>query len=126
MSKHIEASHKFFNSLNTGNIEAVLSILDPAITTYEPVGTPANEGHDGFMKWLQGQGSMFSSWATTVKAIHGAGNSTAIVWTGTGTTLSGTDVTLEGVDIHEFNSDGKIVSIKGYFDPTPLMAAFGK
>lgn len=115
-------SSTFFEALNRGDIPTFLATLAADVRTYEPVGTPANEGHQGVLRWLEGMAG-FESWVTRVDSIYVSGNSAAVVWRSQGRTANGADVKLEGVDIHEYNEDGKIGIVKGYFDPSPIMAA---
>lgn len=125
-AKHIEkTSLTFFDALNKGDMDTFLGTLADNVKTYEPVGTPANEGHQGVMNWL---GSMqgFESWKTIVDNIYVAGSSAAVAWHSEGRTMDGKDVALQGIDIHEYDDAGQIVSVKGYFDPTPIMAAFSQ
>lgn len=52
-----------------------------------------------------------------------AGRHTAVTWTTRFTLPDGQVVALSGVDTHAFDETGLIHEIKGYFDPSPLMAA---
>lgn len=119
-----ENSSEFFEALNRGDIPGFLATLAEDVCTYEPVGTPANEGHQGVLAWLEGMAG-FESWVTKVERIHVIGNNAAVVWRSQGRTKSGAKVNLEGVDIHEYNEKGQISVVKGYFDPTPIMVAAG-
>lgn len=117
-------STTFFEALNRGDIPTFLTTLAEDVRTYEPVGTPANEGHQGVLRWLEGMAG-FESWVTKVVNVYVSGNSAAIVWRSQGRTVNGVKINLEGVDVHEYNEDGKIATVEGYFDPSPIMAASG-
>ena len=123
--KITETSTKFFTSLNQGDIESWLGTLASDVRTYEPVGTPANEGHEGVLSWLQNMSDPFESMSLEVGDIYAVGNSAAIIWRGQAKLKSGGEFSFKGIDVHEYNDDGKIQTVKGYFDPTPMMAALG-
>ena len=92
--------------------------------TYEPVGTPPNEGHEGVIAWASAMAG-FESVTMEVREIYVSGNSAAIVWTTTFGLPGDMEIELNGVDVHEYNADGLIQTVYGYFDPTPLMELMG-
>ena len=120
-----QTSRDFFNSLNNGDIEGWLKTLAKDALSYEPVGTPPNEGHEGLLQWLENMGQPFESFHTDVKEVFVAGNDAAIRWTAVGKLKSGQEINLSGIDVHEYNEDGQIQTVKGYFDPSPIMAGMG-
>lgn len=117
-------SEAFFNAMNAGQPEAILATLAPDVVTYEPVGTPPNEGHEGVMAWLQGNAAMgLQRFTVEIDAMYPAGNENIVIWTSTFVLADGREVVLNGADLHRFNQAGLIVEIRGYFDPSPVMAA---
>ena len=120
-----KASTDFFTKLNAGDIDGWLALLAADVMTYEPVGTPPNKGHDGVMQWMQNIMQPFESMQLNVDNIFVTGNSAAVKWSGQGFLKSGVEFSFEGIDVHEYNEAGKIQTVKGYFDPAPMMAALG-
>ena len=119
-------SQAFFNAMNAGQPEAILATLAPDVVTYEPVGTPPNEGHEGVMAWLQNNAAMgFQSISVEINAMYPAGNENLVIWTSTFVLADGREVVVDGADLHRFNEDGLIVEIRGYYDPSIVMAALG-
>ena len=51
-----------------------------------------------------------------------AGNGAAVKWTGHGTSTSGREVNFEGIDIFEVNDDGKIQTVRAYWNPAEMIA----
>jgi steroid delta-isomerase len=49
------------------------------------------------------------------------GNQAAVKWTGQGIGKNGRAVTFEGIDLFEFNTDSKIQTVHGYWDPAAMM-----
>lgn len=124
-SKHMtETSTRFFSTLNVGDIEGWLGTLASDARSYEPVGSPPNEGHEGLLKWLQALSAPFESMKIEVGDVYAAGNSAAITWTAHAKLKNKKDFQMTGVDVHEYNEQGKIQTVKGYFDPAPMMALF--
>lgn len=115
-------SRAFFSTMLAGDMDGWLATLDKDAVSYEPVGTPPNVGHDGLLAWAASL-SGFESVHIELHQLFVAGNSVAVVWTSTFTLPGGEAIAIDGVDIHEYNSAGTIQTIKGYFDPMPLMAA---
>lgn len=117
-------SQAFFDTMNAGDMEGWIATLSPDVVSYEPVGTPANVGHEGLMAWAQANAQMgFQSVVVEVHDIIVAGRHTAVTWTTRFTLPDGQVVALSGIDTHAFDETGLIREIKGYFDASPLMAA---
>lgn len=117
-------SQKFFDRLNAGDMEGWLQTMAANVVTHEPVGTPPNVGHDGVMAWAARNQQMgFKAVIVTVDSIFPAKSETIIRWTTRFTLPDGSEVSIDGVDQHRFDDQGRIVEVRGYFDPTPLMAA---
>ncbi len=116
-------SRAFFSHMNAGDMEAFIATLAPDVQTFEPVGTPPNVGHDGVRAWLARTAEMgFKSMVVEVHDLHVAGDSAAIDWTVRFTTADDRTIVLHGIDVHVYNDALQIKEVRGYFDPTPLMA----
>ena len=118
----IEAtSRAFFSSLLAGDIDAWLATLASDAVSYEPVGSPPNQGHEGLLAWASSL-SGFESVAIELHDVFVADRSAAIPWTSTFTMPGGAAISVDGIDVHQFNDEGKIQVVKGYFDPRALMS----
>ena len=57
--------------------------------------------------------------------VHVVGNEAAARWTGKGLTKEGKQVRFEGIfegiNVFEFNNDGQITSLKGYWSPDEIV-----
>lgn len=124
LGAQVATSQKFFDRLNAGDMQGWLQTMAANVVTHEPVGTPPNVGHDGVMAWAARNQQMgFKAVVVTVDSIFPAKSETIIRWTTRFTLADGSEVSIDGVDQHRFDDQGKIVEVRGYFDPTPLMAA---
>lgn len=90
--------------------------------TYDPVGTPAKEGHAQLQEFFQGIASLFNEVALYEDFISINGNEASVKWTGRGVGHNGRAVTFEGIDLFEFNAEGKIQSLKAYWYPEAMLA----
>ncbi|MBV7339158.1 nuclear transport factor 2 family protein [Chloroflexi bacterium TSY] len=115
-------SRAFFSTMLAGDMDGWLATLAADAVSYEPVGSPPNVGHEGLLAWA-GSMSGFDSVNIELHDLFVAGNSAAITWTSTFILPGGEAIAINGVDVHEYNSAGTIQTVKGYFDPMPLMAA---
>src|SRR5207248_10024984 len=91
-------------------------------TTYDPVGTPGVTGREGIREFLESICKNFKTVGLTEDSVFVAGNGAAVKWTGRGTSSNGKEVKFEGVDIFEMNEDGKIQTLRAYWNPAEMIA----
>jgi steroid Delta-isomerase len=90
--------------------------------SHDPVGTPPLVGHDALRQFLTEIFSVFETVGLTEDHIFVTGDTAAVKWTGLGRGRNGKDVIFEGIDVIECNSDGKIISVRAYWNPAPVVA----
>ena len=91
-------------------------------TTYDPVGSPAITGRDAIREFLASICKNFKSVGLTEESVFVAGNGAAVKWIGKGTSATGKDVTFEGIDVFEINEEGKIQTVRAYWNPAEMIA----
>ena len=91
-------------------------------TTYDPVGSPGITGRDGLREFLSSICKNFKSVALTEESVFVAGNGAAVKWTGRGTSINGREVRFEGIDVFEINEEGKIQTLRAYWNPAEMIA----
>ena len=91
-------------------------------TTYDPVGTPGITGRDAIREFLQSICANFKTVGLTEDCVFVAGNGAAVKWTGKGTSTNGREVRFEGIDVFEVNEDGKIQTVRAYWNPAEMIA----
>jgi steroid delta-isomerase len=91
-------------------------------TTFDPVGTPGITGRAAIREFLASICKNFKSVGLTEDSVFVAGNGAAVKWTGHGTSANGKDVKFEGVDVFEVNDDGKIQTVRAYWNPAEMIA----
>jgi len=91
-------------------------------TTFDPVGTPGVTGREAIREFLESICKNFKTVALTEDSIFVAGDGAAVKWTGKGTSNSGREVSFEGIDVFEVNEDGKIQTVRAYWNPAEMIA----
>lgn len=102
--------------------EAIANTFAEDGTTYDPVGSPGVNGRDAIREFFSSIYKNFKSVALTEDSIFIAGNGAAVKWTGKGTSANGKDVNFEGIDVFEVDVDGKIRTIRAYWNPAEMIA----
>jgi len=91
-------------------------------TTFDPVGTPGVTGRQAIREFLESICKNFKTVGLTEDSVFVAGNGAAVKWTGRGTSSNGKEVKFEGVDVFEINEDGKIQTVRAYWNPAEMIA----
>jgi steroid delta-isomerase len=86
-------------------------------------GTPPNIGHEAIRAFFTHIFSGFKAIGLTEDGVYANGSAAAVKWTAKGVSRSGKSVTFEGADVLDCDEAGKIVLIRAFWDPAPVMAA---
>jgi steroid delta-isomerase len=114
---------EYFAAIRAMDVERWVATFAPDAVSHDPVGAPPHQGHAGLRQFLTGVLSLFESAGLTEDSVFIAGNSAAVKWTGRGVGRNGRSVSFEGIDVIEFNEEGKIVSVRAFWDPGPTVTA---
>ena len=113
---------EYFAALRAMDEKAWVNTFAADAVSYDPVGTPAIEGHDKLAEFFQTITAAFKEVGLTENEVFIAGNGAAVKWTGRGTSKAGKDVKFEGIDVFEFNDTGKIQTLHAYWNPAEMVA----
>ena len=113
---------EYFAALRAMDEKAWVSTFAVDAVSYDPVGTPAMQGHDKLAEFFQTITAAFKKVGLTEDDVFIAGNTAAVKWTGRGTSKAGKDVKFEGIDVFEFNEAGKIQTLRAYWNPAEMVA----
>ena len=116
------AVRAYFLAIRAMDPEAVASTFAEDATTYDPVGSEGITGHEAIREFFSSIYKNFKSVALTEDSIFVAGDGAAVKWTGKGTSANGRNVNFEGIDVFEINADGKIQTIRAYWNPAEMIA----
>jgi len=116
---------EYFAAIRAMDVERWVNTFAPDAISHDPVGTPAMHGHQALRQFLQHITSSFKSVSLTEDGVFASGNSAAVKWKGKAISHSGKTVDFEGVDVIDCNPAGKIVSVRAFWNPAPVMAIAG-
>jgi steroid delta-isomerase len=112
----------YFSAIRAMDVQAWVSTFATNAISHDPVGAPPAEGHDALRQFFESIAGAFEKVALFEDHVFVNGNEAAVKWTGRGTGKNGRPVTFEGIDIFEINDEGKIQSIRAYWNPAVMMA----
>ena len=114
---------EYFSAIRAMDVERCVAVFASDAEHHDPVGTPPNIGHEAIRAFFTHIVSGFQIIGLTEDCVYANGSSAAVKWTGNGVSHSGKSVTFEGVDVIDCNEAGKIVLVRAFWDPAPVMAA---
>ena len=112
----------YFLAIRAMDPEAIASTFADDGTTYDPVGSAGVTGREAIREFFSSIFKNFKSAALTEDSIFVAGDGAAVKWTGKGTSANGKNVNFEGIDVFEVDVDGKIRTIRAYWNPAEMIA----
>jgi len=116
------AVRAYFLAIRAMDADAFANTFAEDGTTFDPVGTPGITGRDALREFLTSICKNFKSVGLTEEHVFVAGNGAAVKWMGRGISATGREVTFEGIDVFEVNADGKIQTVRAYWNPAEMIA----
>jgi steroid Delta-isomerase len=95
--------------------ESFLSLFADEASIEDPVGSPKVEGKDAIAEFWDNVHSMPMTYETEVVRIVSCGNEGVLVFNVT-TRGEGMTMTVKIVDVFAFNDEGKVVSMRAFWD----------
>jgi steroid delta-isomerase len=111
----------YFAALRDMNVEAWVSTFAEDGVSHDPVGAPPHQGHAAIRAFLTGVLALFENVGLQEQSVFIAGNEAAVKWIGYGRGKNERDVRFEGIDVLSVNELGKIISVRAYWDPGPVI-----
>src|SRR5215510_10377577 len=111
------AVRTYFLALRAMDVDAWVNSFAEDATSFDPVGSPAIEGHAALREFIESVIKNFKNVGLTENCVFVAGSGAAVKWTGTGTSITGKEVHFEGIDFIEVNEQGKIQTVYAYWNP---------
>lgn len=113
--------NEYFTAICTLNCEAWVATFAADGVSYEP-GNPPLAGPDALRAFFNGVAGAFENIRMMPDQIFAIGNEAAAKWSARGLGKTGREATFEGIDVFTINDDGKIQTVKAYWDPAAMMA----
>ncbi|AFY57723.1 SnoaL-like polyketide cyclase [Rivularia sp. PCC 7116] len=112
---------QYFEATRSNNAQEWASRFANNAIVEDPVGTTPINNSKQILELGKAFMSGFENVGLHEEFVHVIGNDAAARWTGRGLTKEGKQVRFEGINIFNFNSDGKIVNLKGYWSPDEMI-----
>ncbi|MGA7933694.1 MAG: nuclear transport factor 2 family protein [Kovacikia sp.] len=120
------AIQQYFAAIRGSNkVDNIVACFAEDCISQDPVDAPALNGTAEVRQFFQTIVGLFATVELTEEFISIHGQEAAVKWSGFGIGKNGREVTFEGIDIFEFDANGKIQSVKGYWNPTAMLAKLG-
>lgn len=116
------AVRTYFLAIRAMDADAFANTFAEDGTTFDPVGTAGITGRDAIREFLISICKNFKTVGLTEESVFVAGNGAAVKWVGRGTSATGKEVKFEGIDVFEINEDGKIQTLRAYWNPAEMIA----
>lgn len=113
--------NEYFDAICNLNCEAWIATFAVDAVSHEP-GNPPLEGHDALRAFFNGVAGGFETIEMRPQQIFVVGNEAGVKWAASGVGKTGRQAKFEGIDIFTLNGDGKIQTVKAYWDPAAMMA----
>ena len=113
----------YFSALREIDIERLLELFDEDAVSWDPVGSPPMRVRDKSNNYFRALSTIFSKMALREEEVFVAGSEAAVRWTGVAILRTNPrEVDFEGISVFEINEQGRIQSVRSYWDKATLMA----
>lgn len=102
--------------------ERCVALFAPDAVQHDPVGTPPNVGSEAIRGFFHGIFTSFKTLSLTEDAVFVNGTSAAIKWNGHAVGPTDKSVDFEGVDVLDCDENGKIVTVRAFWNAAPVLA----
>ncbi|HEY7786355.1 MAG TPA: nuclear transport factor 2 family protein [Pyrinomonadaceae bacterium] len=118
----VRAVRSYFAALRAMDREAWVNTFAADAVSHDPVGAPPIVGHQKLGDFFSSITSAFKEVGLTEQDIFIAGDGAAVLWKGKGTSRQGKPVRFSGIDVFEINEEGKIQTVRAYWNPGEMTA----
>ena len=112
----------YFAAIRAMDQEAWLAGFAADAVAHDPVGTRPNIGHAALRRFFLEMSGGFERLSIHEECVFICERQAAVKWRGEGTGKNGRTVRFEGIDLFEIDSMGKIRQLRGYWDPSAMLA----
>ena len=123
MQLYLETINAYAAAINGMNAEAFAACFAEDSELYDPANASPFRGRDGAIAFFSQFEPLLKSIHIAAGEIHFAGNQAAFTWRLEATSKTGSSASAEGIDAIVFNENGKIVTVRAYWDAGALVAA---
>ena len=106
---------QYFEATRSNDAQKWANRFSPDAIVEDPVGTAPIDNSAKILELGKAFISNFKTVGLHEEFVHVVGNEAAARWTRKGITKEGKQARFEGINLFEFNRDGQIVKLKGYW-----------
>ena len=110
----------YFEATRSNNARQWASCFSPNALVEDPVGTTPINDSEAILEFGKTFIASFETVGLHEEFVHVVGDEAAARWTGKGTTKDGKQVRFEGINVFKFDRNGKIINLKGYWNPEEM------
>lgn len=114
---------RYFAAIRAFDADAWLDCYSPDAVVNDPADSPPRQGSEAHRAFFASFAALFSELDFQPQQVFICGNEAAVQFHARCIARNGKRVEVEGIDVFGFDAAGRIRSQRGYWDPTPLMAA---
>ena len=112
---------QYFAATRSNNARQWASRFSPNTYVEDPVGTKPLNDSEAILEFGKKFLASFETVGLYEEFVHVVGNEAAARWTGKGTTKDAKQVRFEGINVFKFDREGKIINLKGYWNPDEMI-----
>ena len=117
-----EAITNYFAAIRNMDADAFVAVFAADGVSHDPVGAPPFSGHDGLRKFFGGIQATFAELNMTETAVYINKNEAAVHWQAEGVGKNGKSTNFSGINVFTCNEDGRIATLRAYWNPRAMMA----
>lgn len=120
MAEHCIA--QYFGALRSMDETTWVGLFATGGALHDPADAAPLVGDEALRGFFRMALGAFETLSLTTDSVFVCGNQAAVRFRGEGRGKNGRDVRFEGIDLFEFDADGRIRSVRGYWEPGALFA----
>lgn len=105
----------YVEGTNSVDKDAVLALFRPDAVWYDPVGEPPHVAHDGIGAFWDQVHALAERIELVPRDVIVAGNEAAMIFE-IHTVVGGSTIEMDAVEVFEVGGDGRIVTLRAYWD----------
>lgn len=125
MPNPTDTINDYFAAICRKDVDAWVACFAPEGVARDPAHGPPRQGQAAHRAFFEGVAGLFAELDFRPGEPQVCGDRAAVSFTARCLTQGGTQVSVQGIDLFQFDGAGRILSLEGYWDPTPLFAAAG-
>ena len=116
------AVEEYFAAIGAFDVPRYVNTFAPDGVLEDPVGTPPVQGSANITAFISSIITPFSEMKHRIQEVIVCGNEAAVNWKINLTTTTGKKIVIDGMGVFKFNPDGKLQSVREFYDLAAFLA----